>query len=291
MKRIVFIYNPFSGRKKNVGLPRLVSQVFETNQYECHLWATEKAEDVDVLTQKAIAMQVDCIVAAGGDGTINGISKNLVGTSIPLGIVPLGSGNGFARHMGISMQPQKAMEAIINAQPVACDSGLVNNRHFVNVAGVGFDAHISSLFAAKTKRGLQGYVKAIVSNIRYKGENFEVFEGGKKVWDGKAFLISIANGSQWGNNFKIAPGASLDDGLLNVIVLKDFRALRLPSILFQFLQGNIVSGKYFEVLTGENFLIKRSNIGAVHVDGEPFDSQQELNITIKKKQLLVLKPR
>lgn len=287
-QKVVVIYNPFSGRRKVKALPQLVHKILHNHVFHTQVWPTERASDVVLLTEKAIREKTDIIIAAGGDGTINQVASCLVNTDIALGIIPLGSGNGFARHFNIPLNTEAALKCIKTAVSKKIDTIWINRHCMVNVGGIGFDAHISSLFANNKKRGLQGYVKTIFKQIGYKSEHYSILQKGHVVWEGRAFMISIANATQWGNNVKVHAGALPDDGLMNLVILKQFNAMELPMILTKVLSGRLHLSKNAVVLTGSDFTIKRLQEGSVHVDGEPLWLGREIEVNIEPLSLRVL---
>ncbi len=286
--KLVVIYNPFSGRRKTKHLPQLVQHLLKDSKYNSFVWPTEKASDVTLLTEKAIREKADVVVAAGGDGTINQVASRLVNTGITLGIIPLGSGNGFARHFKIPLQTEKAITLLTSAKAKEIDTVWINKHCMVNVGGIGFDAHISSLFANNKKRGLQGYVKTIVKQLGYKSEAYKIFRNDELLWEGKAFMISIANATQWGNNVKVHAGALPDDGLMNLVVLKKFSTFELPLILSSVLNGKLHLSKKAIVYSGSDFMIERLKEGSVHADGEPLWLGKQININIAPLSLKIL---
>jgi YegS/Rv2252/BmrU family lipid kinase len=288
MKKIAVIYNPFSGRKKIKNLPKIILDNINQSLFSVEVWPTEKADDVLLLAEQAIRQKFDIVMAAGGDGTVNQIASRLVNTNIALGIIPLGSGNGFARHFKIPMNTVKAISNIENYQKKAIDTVWFNRHCMINVGGVGFDAHISSAFANKKKRGLQAYVKTIASHINYKSQWYQIYKEKELVWEGKAFMIGVANATQWGNNVVLHPGAKPDDGLFNILVLKKFDALDFLFILKNLLEGRLYQNKNTEVFYGTDFVIKRQFDGPIHVDGEPIWLGKEINVNIEPLSLNVL---
>ncbi len=286
--KLIVIYNPFSGRRKVKQLPQLILHILKDSLYEVMVWPTEKASDVVLLTEKAIKEKADLVVAAGGDGTINQVASRLVNTGICLGIIPLGSGNGFARHFNIPLKTESAIATLLLAKEKEIDTIWINRHCMVNVGGIGFDAHISSLFANNKKRGLQGYVKTILKQLGYQSEAYKIFQNEQLIWQGKAFMISIANATQWGNNVKVHSGALPDDGLMNLVVLKKFNALELPRILSSILNGKLHLSDKTMVFSGSDFKIERLKEGSVHADGEPIWLGKEININIEPLSLKVL---
>lgn len=288
MKKLVVIYNPFSGRKKIKNLPLLIQRHIDHSQFEVCVWPTEKADDVILLTEKAIKEKADIIMGAGGDGTINQIASRLVNTGIALGVIPLGSGNGFARHFKMPLDTAKAISEIGNYVERDIDTVWFNRHCMINIGGVGFDAHISSAFANRKKRGLQGYVKTVVGNLNYNSKNYQIYKNGKRVWEGKAFMIAIANATQWGNNVMVHPGAKPDDGEFNMIILKKFSAIDFPFIVRSLMAGKLHTNSHSEVFVGSDFVIRRDEDGPAHVDGEPLWLGKEISVNIEPSSLKIL---
>lgn len=288
LHKLVVIYNPFSGRKKVKDLPKLIERHIDHSLFDVSIWPTEKADDVLLLTEKAIKEKADIVMGAGGDGTINQIASRLVNTGIALGVIPLGSGNGFARHFKMPLDTAKAISEIGKYKVKPIDTVWFNRHCMINIGGIGFDAHISSAFANKKKRGLQGYVKTIIGQLNYKSQFYQVYKNGKRVWEGNAFMIAIANATQWGNNVMVHPGALPDDGEFNVVVLKKFTSIDLPFIVSSLMKGNLHKNKHSEVFVGSDFVIRRENEGPVHVDGEPIWLGKEINVNIEPSSLKIL---
>ncbi len=288
MKKVIVIYNPFSGRKKVKNLPAAIQEHIDRELFEVHIWPTEKADDVVLLTEKAIREKADIVLAAGGDGTINQIASRLVNTGITLGIIPLGSGNGFARHFKIPLRTEAAIERLGLLKPRSVDTVWVNRHCMVNVGGIGFDAHISSLFAHVRKRGLLGYFKTIVKNLNYKSRYYRLYNKNMLVWEGKAFMMSIANATQWGNNVVVHSGALPDDGMLNMVVIARFGFFDFFTIVGSLLTGKLHRNKNSITFTGTDFRVERDHEGPVHVDGEPLWLGKEININIEPLSLSIL---
>lgn len=286
--KLVVIYNPFSGRRKVKDLPAMINYFLKDSGYDIIVWPTEKASDVITLTNKAVREKADIVVAAGGDGTVNQVAARLVNTDITLGIIPLGSGNGFARHFHIPMKTENAIRLLTKVKTKVIDTVWINGHCMINVGGIGFDAHISSLFADNKKRGLQGYVKTILRQAGYKSEVYKVFHNETLLWQGKAFMISIANATQWGNNVKVHSGALPDDGLMNLIILKKLSLFDLPQLISNVLNGSLHLNKKAEVFSGTDFRIVRLKDGSVHADGEPLWLGKEININLEPLSLKVM---
>lgn len=287
-RRLVVIYNPFSGKRKAYNLPALIQTHIDHNAFDVSVWPTEKPEDLHYLTEKAIKEHFQIVVAAGGDGTVNQIASRLVNTSIALGIIPLGSGNGFARHFKLPMQTVKAIQNLSFQKEKLIDTVWFDRHCMINIGGVGFDAQISAAFSGKKKRGLQGYVKTILKHLNYQAQNYQLYKDSVKVWEGKAFMIGVANASQWGNNVYLYTGAKPDDGLFNVVVVKAFSGLDFFKIVSNLLQKQLHMNEHTQLFTGTDFKILRDQAGPIHVDGEPIWLDKTIEIHIEPLSLKIL---
>ena len=221
-KRIVFIVNPISGaQQKEVVLAQIVRAI-DTTKYDYEIIKTAYAGHATQIAERAVSDGVDIVCAVGGDGTVNETAKALLHTNTALAIIPCGSGNGLARHLHIPIDPIRAAELIDEGRVQDIDYGMVDGKPFFCVCGVGFDAYISMKFADAGKRGAISYVENVLKSLKYSPREYEleIHNGGevRKVAY-KAFLISCANASQYGNNAYIAPQASVRDGVMDVTVI------------------------------------------------------------------------
>jgi len=242
------------------------------------------------LAAKAAADQFDIVVAVGGDGSVNETAAGLIGTQTAMAIIPTGSGNGLARHLGIPLNLKKALEVINAGYETVIDSVQLNEHIFVNVAGIGFDAHIGWEFAKFGKRGFSSYLKIISREFpRYKAQDVELIIDGKSSIK-KAFLISFANGSQWGNNAYIAPAADCRDGLIDIAILKDFNLLSAISIGYRLFKKTIHKSAALETIKAKEVIVRQPGTIA-HIDGEPIETGNELRIKVNPLSLRIIIPQ
>ena len=217
MKRnITFIINPVSGTGNKQELPAMIERVLASAAINYEIIFTKYAGHAEEIATEKAKSGVDIVVAVGGDGTVNEVGRALVDTSTALGIIPCGSGNGLARHLGISLIPKKAIELLIDAVPSIIDYGKINNEIlFFCSCGVGFDALVSLKFSQANRRGLMSYCNiALRENFNYKPETYHLItDEGAELID-KAFVIACGNAAQYGNDAFIAPHASIQDGLM-----------------------------------------------------------------------------
>jgi diacylglycerol kinase family enzyme len=206
-----------------------------------------------------------------------------------MAIIPAGSGNGLARHLKIPLNMKKAMNVINASKKTRIDTIQFNNETFINMAGIGFDAHIGTEFAKFGKRGLSTYLKLTMREFpKYKAQNFELIVDGKTIHK-KAFLISFANGSQWGNNAHIAPLADIADGFMDIAILKDFSFLKIGTIAYRLLSKTIHQSTLLEIIRAKEVIIKQPGTIA-HIDGEPIEVGNTISIKVNPLSLKVIIP-
>jgi diacylglycerol kinase (ATP) len=219
---ILFIINPISGGKDKLKIPGLIDANLDRSKFNANYSFTEYIGHASEIAEEAASKNFDIIVAVGGDGTINEIGTKVMQQNKILGILPFGSGNGLSRFLKIPMNTTQAIKVINDCKVRVIDTAKFNDKCFFNMAGMGFDAHISSVFAGNKSRGLSGYLKlGFKEMLDYKPQTYHIHIDGKE-YIRKAFVVSVANSSQYGNNAHIAPNASITDGLLDVCIIKEF---------------------------------------------------------------------
>lgn len=220
------------------------------------------------LASKASADQFDLVVAIGGDGTANETAQGLIDTNTTFGIIPIGSGNGLALEAGISTNIRKACQTLLDGVTRNIDVCRINNQRFFCTSGIGFDAHIAYQMSIASTRGFWRYVRlSVMGSLFYKPMNVKIKIDGKP-FDYKAFLITFANASQYGNNIFIAPGASMSDGLLDVVIVKPFSKILLPvfglALFFKFVHRL----PFVDCYKAKDIELSWTNTSAFHFDGE-----------------------
>ncbi len=287
-KQAIFIINPISGGKSKEFVPELIREVIDKNMLEVEIVFTKAPEHATELAKEAALSGFNYAIAVGGDGTVNEISKGIIHTNTALGIVPFGSGNGLARHLGVPMNIRQSIEFINTAKVKSIDAGLLNGNLFANMAGTGFDAHIGKLFAEQKGRGFSTYIKTTLNEfINYKPKEYTLTIDGTK-YEKDAFLISFANSTQYGNNAHIAPTASTEDGLLDVCIMKSFPVVDMPALAIRLFNKSVDKSKYVEIIKGKDIKIERPSEDAVHLDGEPFFMGKNLDVKVLPNSLNVL---
>ncbi|HEX6178345.1 MAG TPA: YegS/Rv2252/BmrU family lipid kinase [Thermoanaerobaculia bacterium] len=282
----LFIVNPRSGVRRRVDVPALIREYCASGE----ITTCGAKEDLDGIIREAAGRGIEVVYAVGGDGTVHEIAKRLVGTSLALGILPLGSGNGLARHLGIPLEAAEALRVCENGIVATIDTGTVNGMPFIGVMGVGLDALIAERFSSSVVRGLRTYVKLGLATFYDLGpEPYEIEVDGVRS-SYQALLVAVANSSQYGNNARIAPLASLQDGILDVVVIEHVTTFVAPFMLMRLFNGSFHQSRHVKVLQGREITIRRASASAAHVDGEPISLPAELHVQVVPQSLRVVLP-
>ena len=289
-KRLIAIINPISGTSKKIDVPKKIMDIMQSDSLSVEIAFTEYAGHATKIAKQAAEDGYDIVLSVGGDGTCNEIAKALVHTRTILGIVPMGSGNGLARHLGIPVGINAALKALKNSHMVRADYCTANDIPFFVTCGVGFDAKISEKFARSKSRGGITYItKTIEEYFDYKIEKYTI-----KTPDGtiseKAFIIACGNASQYGNNAYIAPFASLRDGLIDITIINHINFFEVLPTAVQLLTKTLRLNPSIKIFSASEIKIIRERAGIMHIDGEPIEMPAEINIKCHKRGLRVLVP-
>ena len=288
MKNIAFIVNPISGTKAKNRVAKLIRELLDAEQFSPTVVVTEYAGHATQLAQQFALEGYYAVVAVGGDGTVNEVANGLVGTNTALGIIPNGSGNGFARHLDISTRMNRAVEMLNSSEPIYVDYGMVNDKNFFSTCGVGFDALVAVQFNEGKSRGLKMYVQNTLQSLfNYKPETYRIMGDGIDVTT-EAFLITFANAGQWGYDAYIAPKASVQDGWLDVAVVTEFPMTAAAGLALSLFTKDIDENLHMNTLRAKEITLTRENEGAVHIDGTPTQMGKELHVKIVEDGLKVL---
>ncbi len=287
MDKVLFIANPLSVKRKGINLESLIKNNLDHARLRYRIIYTEYHNHAVELAE-TYRKEYRIIVAVGGDGTVNQVSQALVAYDNILGLIPLGSGNGLARDLGIPLKASKAISRINMLETRSIDSGVIGGKHFINMAGVGFDAEIAHDFADSVKRGLTGYALSVIKKFfSYRSRAYKLNIDGSDI-NKSAFLISFANTGQYGNNAYISPGAKPDDGLMDICFIKKFPPLAAPILVARLFLKSINRSKYVEIFRSANLSLSSKHKIIGHVDGEPVSFGSELSLEIKAKSLAVI---
>ncbi len=290
-KRIVFIVNPKAGTNLQKHIQESVDKHLNHRKFKYGFRFTQKSGHAKELAMEAVAEGYEIVVAVGGDGSINEVASALAGTDVVLGIIPAGSGNGLAMHLGYGRDIAEAIKKINTAEVRQIDIGLMNGQPFINLAGIGFDGLVSNLMKGSNWRGFLPYfLNSVKAGLQYTPRLCRI-EMDDKVLTEKCFIISIANGPMWGYNFQIAPDARLDDGFFEVVIMKDAPKWQYFAVVPSTLNGKIYDAEFVEHYRARHVKIIAEGKNYVHLDGEGLVHEGVLEFEIKPKALKILVPK
>ena len=288
--KILAVINPISGTSNKEFMPETIARCIDPGKFDVVVRFTQHASHATLLTEEAIKEGFYGVIAVGGDGTINEVAAALRDSSTALGIIPCGSGNGLARHLGIPMNVEKALE-IINLDNIeALDYCTANDRPFFCTWGVGFDAHVSQKFAEARKRGPLSYIqKTLVEYLKYRCKTYSI-EMNDRVVTEKAFVIACGNASQYGNNAFITPRASMHDGLIDVTVIHPFTPLDTAVLGVLLFTRHIDQDTNINTFRTSELTIHRPKPDVMHIDGEPIMMDADIHIKCHKAGIKIFLP-
>jgi len=288
MKNIAFLINPISGTQNKRKLPKLIRETLDHEQWLENIVFTERQGHAEELARQFAGMGFDAVVAVGGDGTVNEVARGLRDTQTAMGILPMGSGNGFARHLDIPVRINRAIEMLNHSEPISVDYGLANGRLFVSTCGTGFDALIADQFAGSTRRGFATYLQNVLKDVLlYRPEVYHLKGEGIDVTH-KAFLMTFANASQWGYEAYIAPKASVQDGKMDICIMSSSALLGAPGLALRLFTKSIDNSLFMDTIRAREVWVERETASAFHIDGDPVDMEKDIHIQIVQDGLRVL---
>ena len=287
-KKVTFIVNPISGDKDKSKVLSSIGRHLDTALYNAEFLMTEEGGHAERLARESNA---DIVVAVGGDGTVNEVARGLIGTDKIMGIIPCGSGDGLALHLGLSRRISSAVRVINKGAVAKIDVAQINGRYFLCTAGFGLDAKVSQDFAKSSRRGLARYIHYAWNEWKnHPKEHFTITAGGE-TWSGDAIFVTVANANKWGNQARIAPLASLTDGMLDVVVVRPFRTIVIPSLVRRLMTGYAHTSSYVLNFRASSVHVKREGPGAVHFDGDPSEGGTDYDLSVIPQALNVLVPQ
>lgn len=291
--KTLFVYNPCSGKNlRRKWLPGAILDFITRRRLDARLARTEGPGHATQLAREAVASGCGLVVAVGGDGTMNEVAQGLVGTEAALALVPCGSGNGLALHLGLPRGPLAALEfAGGGAGRIAqVDTGVANGYPFFNAMGLGLDADVSERFNKLTRRGLPAYAKVAVNVVRELRSERCTVRAGSRSETLDVLLVAVANSDQYGNNARIAPGARVDDGRLDLVAVRPVGLLGAAGLAARLFLGNVDRSAHVLRLEGPRFVIERAAPGLIHTDGETHATGARVEVEVRPGSLRVLVP-
>ena len=289
---IRFILNPKSG--KEAADTEYIAKCIQLNFPGADMRLTRAPKHATELAREAANQHFESVIVLGGDGTINEAAQGLVGTQTALGIIPRGSGNGLAREIKMFLPLEEALVKLQRATPHACDVGLANNELFLNVAGVGIEAAVAWQFMEHGKTGARGkapyFTLGAKTFFTYKPNTLRVTADGHTQEMAPLTLV-FANGRQYGSNFKIAPQASLTDGKLDMVEIKNAPKYKLAAAVPFFFTNKKPPFEVTNTTQITNAVIESDHEILYHIDGEPRKTDRRLEITVQPGALRLLLPQ
>lgn len=297
-RKLIYLINPISGTGTKGLLLEIIKNKTAEKNIPFEILHTNAEGDYGFLKEKIAAENITDVIVCGGDGTVNQVAKALLSVAVNIGIIPMGSGNGLAFAAKIPKRIHKALECVFAGNAVYIDSFYINRKFSCMLCGLGFDAQVAHDFAKQKKRGLATYIKQSTKNFfKARHYNFEIILDGKSI-NSEALFISVANSNQFGNNFTIAPQASLHDGLLDIVVVNKMSKLRLIwTILKQIRSGQVrmyEDKKYhrndIHYFQTKKLTIKNLQLAPLHIDGDPAETAAAFEIEIIENAFKLLIP-
>lgn len=262
-RHFIFIINPISGTNRSISYKEILQREF--NDYSFEIYFTDRPGHATEIAQKYIDNIQNNIIGVGGDGTINEIAQAVVSQKAKMGIIPTGSGNGFARHLIHSVSIEECISIIKNNRYATCDTLLINNHLCCNTCGIGLSAYVSKIFSEVKVRGLATYVKLGLREF----SQFPVFD---LIVNGNTYsnqlLLEICNSSQLGNNAFISPDSSVQDGIAELVFLQKPSLLQVPKLIFDVFNRRFKNNKLTRHELGSEFIIELPFENYLHIDGE-----------------------
>ena len=289
-----FILNPNSGGiRRRRGLVPAIRAFIARQGLNADLVFTKRRGEATELARAAVADGCERVVAVGGDGTMNEVAQALVGASVALALVPCGSGNGLALHLGIPVQPRRSLALLVDpsARVVAIDTGTANGHPFFNAMGAGFDAEISRRFNRLAGRGLATYLRAGLGAFAHgRGQPVALSDANGRRETMNAFLVAVANSDQYGNHARMAPGARVDDGLLDLVVVRQPGVVGAVVLMARLFLGSFDRSPQVRHLRSARFVIERSAPGLIHTDGETHETGATVEVVVRPRSLRLVVP-
>lgn len=288
MRKIIFILNPKAGHGLNNSIEEKIDKVFSGHDFIIEKIYTQYSGHATELSRNAASENYYAAVAIGGDGTVNEVAAGLINSATAVGIIPMGSGNGFSNFLKIPHDVEKALKLIKNGKQKTIDSFMVNGRFGINVSGFGFDAYVAHQFANAGKRGFITYIRLVMkSYFGYKEQEYEIIIDGDKL-NRKAFLVEIANGAEFGNRAVIAAPALINDGWLDIVILRKNNFFNLPLTLYRIFSGGMLGQSIAEYFKAKHVIVRSKQQLHFHIDGEAAGQTEMAEIMINPASLKVI---
>lgn len=289
-KRILFIVNPISGHRDKRKFGEEAAAVLDDGNITYEIVFTERAGHATQLAAEA-AGDYDIVAAVGGDGTLNEVARGLLHSGTAMAVIPCGSGNGLARCLHLPLKTSEAIRLLRDGKVERIDTGTVNGKLFLSVAGIGLDAQTAEDFARDPRRGFIPYAHYATNNyFHLKPETVRITFDGRKTLTCSPMLVTFANSNQYGYNAVIAPHASLQDGLLDTCILSRPPLPLIPAFVGMLMHGHLDRSRYLTEIQSAHITVERPSAGVVNIDGEPVMMEAVLEVKVLPQSLRVVVP-
>jgi diacylglycerol kinase (ATP) len=292
-RRVLVLVNPKSGLRSSFdSMRRAIDNAFDTAGTDLSYQFSQSAEDGIAKARRAIDKNIDIVLAVGGDGTISTIGRELIGSSIALGAIPTGSGNGFARHFGIPMSPEKAVDALASGSTMDIDVGAADDTPFLVTCSMAWEAAITESFAKSPVRGILPYVFAGMHEFfDYTPQDLEVvLDGGAPMRFKAPMICTVANLSQFGGGAKIAPNARANDDHLELVIALRQDLAKLIANIGRLFDGSLQTIPEVQSFRFKDLIVRRSRATPIQIDGELVEAGAEVHVSVESAKLKVLVP-
>jgi diacylglycerol kinase (ATP) len=297
-RKFIFLVNPIAGTSKKEDVLNYIEMAFSGREETYEIVPTTVHGNYEHLVERITKEKITDVVMVGGDGTVKQVIKALHKSDVNFGIIPSGSGNGLARTAKIPLKTKPAIELLFKGTPQTVDAFTLNDHFSCNLSGLGFDGQVAEMFAEKQSRGLLTYThQSILHFFKAHPYQFEIYIDGFKFFT-EAYFISIANSNQFGNNVTIAPNASLNDGMLDIVIVQKMSKARLPFAILKQIRGNNRLQEIVEDMTNKAVVyfqtpaltIHNLKLAPMHTDGDPRPATHIVEVKIIKDCFRLIQP-
>ena len=290
-QKIRFIINPHSGIRLKQEVKQMIKRHLNHTIFDYDIQYTAYPKHATALAQAAVLENIDIVVAVGGDGSVNEVVAGLIGSNVILGILPVGSGNGFAGHLGLGRGAKKALKVLNQQQSALIDTCTVNDLPFVNLVGFGFDGLIAKELKGSKIRGIYGYTKSVIRHIfTYQPIQYTI-KTNEITLQRTAFMLNVVNGTTYGYNFHFHSKAKLNDGLIHLLIFKNVARWKYFGLLLTALRGKIHESSLVEIYDLKKVTISANSPTYMEIDGDSFNTNSPFEVSINPKSLRVAVPQ
>ncbi len=287
--KILFVINPISGAKGKIAWEPAIRKYFEGLEHSFDFFLLDGKDDATSLKYWIEKLQPERVIAVGGDGTVSLVAEQLLGTNIPMGILPAGSANGMAKELDIPVEVDGALDIILNGEIKSCDAIRINDKELsLHLSDLGVNAQLVKYFEQGNLRGKLGYALKVFKVLWRKKMMDVTIQTNKEEIKRHAFMVVIANASKYGTGALINPEGNIGDGLFEIVVV---RRIHFISVLKMFLKFKRFNPKKVELFQAESAIITSVKKTHFQVDGEYLGKVDSVKATIIKSQLKIILPR